>query len=138
MSLLWLLVTDCEQRGCIHQLHIMSLWWLRVSDCGQAEGGLLAMHRESNEAGGIRLRTTGLFSPAVHHEFAVASGIRLRTMGLFLSTMLLKAAGAPRDGLEQGDSSLPRVEQKAVRTSSVKVVHVSCINEKVMIPVKES
>ncbi|WP_204372382.1 hypothetical protein, partial [Klebsiella pneumoniae] len=79
-----------------------------------------------------------LFSPAVHHESAVASGIRLRTMGLFLSTMLLKAAGAPRDGLEQGDSSLPRVEQKAVRTSSVKVVHVSCINEKVMIPVKES
>ncbi|WP_227524610.1 hypothetical protein, partial [Klebsiella pneumoniae] len=80
----------------------------------------------------------GLFSPAVHHESAVASGIRLRTMGLFLSTMLLKAAGAPRDGLEQRDSSLPRVEQKAVRTSSVKVVHVSCINEKVMIPVKES
>ncbi|OVV70917.1 hypothetical protein BME66_07890 [Klebsiella pneumoniae] len=61
MSLLWLLVSDCEQRGCIHLLHIMSLWWLRVSDCGQAEGGLLAMHRESNEAGGIRLRTTGLF-----------------------------------------------------------------------------
>nr|QTX13918.1 hypothetical protein [Klebsiella pneumoniae] len=28
--------------------------------------------------------------------------------------------------------------RKAVRTSSVKVVHVSCINEKVMIPVKES
>ncbi len=39
----------------------MSLLWLLVSDCGQAEGGLLAMHRESNEAGGIRLRTTGLF-----------------------------------------------------------------------------
>ncbi len=33
-------------------------------------------------------------------------------------------------------SSLPRVEQKAVRTSSVKVVHVSCINEKVMILLK--
>ncbi len=97
-----------------------------------------AVHHESAMASGIRLRTTGLFSPAVHHESAVASGIRLRTMGLFLSTMLLKAAGAPRDGLEQGDSSLPRVEQKAVRTSSVKVVHVSCINEKVMIPVKES
>ena len=61
MSLLWLLVTDCEQRGCFHRLHIMSLLWLLVSDCEQAEGGLLAMHRESNEAGGIRLRTTGLF-----------------------------------------------------------------------------
>lgn len=97
-----------------------------------------AAQNQSAVASGIRLRTPGLFSPAVHHESAVASGIRLRTMGLFLSTMLLKAAGAPRDGLEQGDSSLPRVEQKAVRTSSVKVVHVSCINEKVMIPVKES
>ena len=52
--------------------------------------------------------------------------------------MLLKAAGAPRDGLEEGDSSLPTVKQKAVRASSVKVVHVSCINEKFMIPVKES
>ncbi len=61
----------------------MSLWWLRVSDCGQAEGGLLAMHRESNEAGGIRLRTTGLFSPAANYEFSVASGIRLRTTGLY-------------------------------------------------------
>ncbi|OVV61825.1 hypothetical protein BME67_19485 [Klebsiella pneumoniae] len=68
MSLLWLQVSDCEQRGCFHLLHIMSLWWLRVSDCGQAEGGLLAMHRESNEAGGIRLRTTGLFSTAAHQE----------------------------------------------------------------------
>ncbi len=79
-----------------------------------------AVHHESAMASGIRLRTTGLFSPAVHHESAVASGIRLRTMGLFLSTMLLKAAGAPRDGLEQGDSSLPRVEQKAVREGANK------------------
>ncbi|HHF8623589.1 TPA: hypothetical protein ACPTWB_005006, partial [Klebsiella pneumoniae] len=35
MSLLWLLVTDCEQRGCFHRLHIMCLLWLLVSDCEQ-------------------------------------------------------------------------------------------------------
>ncbi|OVK30251.1 hypothetical protein B8058_21305 [Klebsiella pneumoniae] len=35
MSLQWLLVSDCEQRGCIHRLHIMSLLWLLVSDCEQ-------------------------------------------------------------------------------------------------------
>ena len=28
-------VSDCEQRGCFHRLHIMSLLWLLVSDCEQ-------------------------------------------------------------------------------------------------------
>ncbi|MFO5867239.1 hypothetical protein ACLBP7_30055, partial [Klebsiella pneumoniae] len=35
MSLLWFLVTDCEQRGCFHRLHIMSLLWLQVCVCEQ-------------------------------------------------------------------------------------------------------
>nr|QVQ57323.1 hypothetical protein [Klebsiella pneumoniae] len=33
-------------------------------------------------ASGIRLRTTGLYSPAAHNESAVASSMRLRTRGL--------------------------------------------------------
>ncbi len=40
-----------------------------------------AAHNESAVASGIRLRTTGLFSPAAHYESAVASGMRLRTRG---------------------------------------------------------
>ncbi len=32
---MWFLVTDCEQRGCLHLLHIMSLLWLQVSACEQ-------------------------------------------------------------------------------------------------------
>ncbi|RRE94305.1 hypothetical protein EAO17_29075 [Klebsiella pneumoniae] len=38
MSLLWLLVTDCEQRGCLHLLHIMSLWWLRHPTADKLRG----------------------------------------------------------------------------------------------------
>mgnify|MGYP000177819327 FL=1 len=73
MSLLWLLVTDCEQRGCFHRLHFMSLLWLQVSACEQRgclhllhimsllwlqvcvceHGVLLAAHRGADEAGGI-------------------------------------------------------------------------------------
>nr|WP_234430117.1 hypothetical protein [Klebsiella pneumoniae] len=33
MSLQWLLVSDCEQRGCLHLLHIMILLWLHVCVC---------------------------------------------------------------------------------------------------------
>ncbi|RRE94304.1 hypothetical protein EAO17_29060 [Klebsiella pneumoniae] len=35
MSLRWLQVSDCEQRGCFHLQYIMSLRWLQVSDCEQ-------------------------------------------------------------------------------------------------------
>nr|QTX13933.1 hypothetical protein [Klebsiella pneumoniae] len=33
MSLVWLQVSACEQRGCLHILHIMSLLWLQVCVC---------------------------------------------------------------------------------------------------------
>nr|URZ92392.1 hypothetical protein [Klebsiella pneumoniae] len=51
MSLLWLQVSACEQRGCLHLLHIMSLLWLLVCVC--EHGVLLAAHRGADEAGGI-------------------------------------------------------------------------------------
>ncbi|HBY7709251.1 TPA: hypothetical protein MI706_26950 [Klebsiella pneumoniae] len=50
-SLMRLEVSDCEQRGCLHLLHIMSLLWLQVCVC--EHGVLLAAHRGADEAGGI-------------------------------------------------------------------------------------
>ncbi len=69
------LVSDCEQWGCIHQLHIMSLLWLLVSDWTTG-----CFHRLEimSFVALVSHGTTGLFSPAAHHESVVASGIRLQ------------------------------------------------------------
>ncbi len=89
----------CEQRGCIHLLHIMSLWWLRdptgrswgqtCDALGVEWGWRYPTVNNGRVFTGCTLWvccgfwdpiwTMGLYSPAAHHAVVVASGIRLQT-----------------------------------------------------------